>query len=309
MNTIERARGRWKEILPLLGVELTCLRNRHGPCPVCGGKDRFRFDDKNGHGTYYCNGCGAGTGLILVRKLKNWSHAEACAAIDGIIGKEHRPAPLPTQSKTGEAAKAAAITRLLGEADASHVVEAYLMKRGLAVSSAVLKGHRACPYFDEEGKPVGRYPAVLAPIAAADGSVISLQRIYDAEVTPRKKALPPTRTIKGAAVRLMDPTSELGVSEGVETGLAAHELFDVPVWAALSANNLEAFEPPPGVEQLYVFADNDANCEGQAAAFNLARRVNRLNRQRRNNAPPVIVHLPPTVGTDWLDVLIERRPA
>ncbi|MDI5829610.1 hypothetical protein MJN51_36035, partial [Salmonella enterica subsp. enterica serovar Kentucky] len=35
---------------------------RHAPCPACGGKDRFRFDD-NGRGSFICNQCGAGDGL------------------------------------------------------------------------------------------------------------------------------------------------------------------------------------------------------------------------------------------------------
>ena len=46
----DRARGRWPGILTALGVPAKALRNRHGPCPVCGGKDRFRFDDKGGAG-------------------------------------------------------------------------------------------------------------------------------------------------------------------------------------------------------------------------------------------------------------------
>ena len=49
---------RWLAILPALGVPSHFLRNKHGPCPVCGGKDRFRFDDKDGKGTFFCNGCG-----------------------------------------------------------------------------------------------------------------------------------------------------------------------------------------------------------------------------------------------------------
>ncbi|EEY1441531.1 DNA primase, partial [Escherichia coli] len=40
------ARGHWSRILPALGVNV--LKNRHQPCPVCAGKDRFRFDDREG---------------------------------------------------------------------------------------------------------------------------------------------------------------------------------------------------------------------------------------------------------------------
>lgn len=31
------------------------LENKHGPCPICHGKDRYRFDDLEGKGTFYCN--------------------------------------------------------------------------------------------------------------------------------------------------------------------------------------------------------------------------------------------------------------
>src|SRR5262245_19737567 len=101
IGTVDRARGRWREVL-LQFVEARFLTNKHGPCPLCGGKDRYRFDDRNGEGTYYCHQCGAGTGLIMLRKLKNWSHKEACDAVDGIIGTEHRPPAPQAQKKKRE---------------------------------------------------------------------------------------------------------------------------------------------------------------------------------------------------------------
>ena len=42
---------------------------RHCPCPVCGGKDRFRFDNKDGRGTYICNQCCSGDGLELIKTI------------------------------------------------------------------------------------------------------------------------------------------------------------------------------------------------------------------------------------------------
>ena len=67
----KHARGRWKEILPALGVPASFLKNEHGPCPGCGGKDRFRFDDLDGDGTFYCSGGGTennhGDGLELLQ--------------------------------------------------------------------------------------------------------------------------------------------------------------------------------------------------------------------------------------------------
>ena len=44
-ETLERARNRWREILPRLGIETRFLSNKHGPCPLCGGKtSRCRSD-------------------------------------------------------------------------------------------------------------------------------------------------------------------------------------------------------------------------------------------------------------------------
>src|SRR3546814_5882810 len=58
--------NRWPTILPQFGISPSYLTGKQTPCPTCGGKDRFRFDNKDGRGTYYCNKCGPGDGVQLV---------------------------------------------------------------------------------------------------------------------------------------------------------------------------------------------------------------------------------------------------
>ena len=68
-----RAQHSWPAILAGLGIDPRYLQNRHGPCPACGGKDRFRFDDREGQGTFYCNQCGSGDGFHLLERVHGWS--------------------------------------------------------------------------------------------------------------------------------------------------------------------------------------------------------------------------------------------
>ena len=62
--------GAWRQTLENYGCHLPSGRH-HGPCPVCGGKDRFRFDDKEGRGTWFCSQCDpqSGGGLLLLSRF------------------------------------------------------------------------------------------------------------------------------------------------------------------------------------------------------------------------------------------------
>ncbi|SUE86050.1 bacteriophage P4 DNA primase [Salmonella enterica] len=68
-------------------------KNRHQSCPVCGGSDRFRFDDKEGRGTWFCNQCGAGDGLKLVEKVFGVSASEAAGKVNAVTGNLPPVAP------------------------------------------------------------------------------------------------------------------------------------------------------------------------------------------------------------------------
>lgn len=303
LDTIARMRGRWQEILPQLGVDSRFLVNRHGPCPLCGGRDRFRFDDKDGSGSYFCGQCGPGFGIHLLRKLHSWDHKTSCDELDQIIGdapSSYRP---PAEADEAEKAQGrlANIERLLAAANAPEVVARELARRGLVAASEALLGHDSLPYYESREGYQGRFPAVLAPIHGPDGRLQSVQRIYCAAgLAERKKTMPPAETITGGAIRLFNPSETLAVGEGVETCLAVREMFGHPVWAALTAGGLESFEPPAGVRTVLIYGDNDATFTGHAAAYALAKRLVR-------QGFAVEAHIPCNVGDDWLDVLTARK--
>jgi len=93
-DAIAAANGRWPEILAALaGLSDAELSDRHQPCPLCGGTDRYRFDDKDGSGSWFCNQCGgkdqrggAGSGMDLLMRRQGWSFVEAARQVEAFLG-------------------------------------------------------------------------------------------------------------------------------------------------------------------------------------------------------------------------------
>lgn len=180
----------------------------------------------------------------------------------------------------------------------------YLAGRGLSLAAIpyCLRLHPALPYFEGQ-QAVGKFPALVARVVEPDGSGATLHRTYIQDCkkapVPSPKKLMPGKAISGCAVRLFQTDQHLGIAEGIETALAAAELFGLPVWSCISAHGIETFEPPTGVTQVTIFADHDASFTGQQAAFASARRLTKKGIQ-------VEVRIPDDLG-DWLDVLVADR--
>ncbi len=303
-NVRDVAQGRWRSILTILGMDERALSGRHCPCPMCGGKDRFRFDDKDGRGTYFCSGCGAGDGVQLAMGITGLSFRDAAREIERVAGTVR---PTPAKSDRSDEDKLNALRRAFRESrpiargDDAH---AYLAGRGLRLHDLPesIRTHPGMQYRDG-GAVLGTFPAMLATVTDATGRAVSMHRTYIQDCqkapVPAPKKLMQGMPLAGAAIRLTPVSRTLGVAEGIETALAASELFEVPVWSCISTTGIESFEPPEGVEHIVIFADNDANFAGQAAAYRAAHRL-------ALKGIEVEVVIPPSVG-DWLDRLIQTK--
>jgi putative DNA primase/helicase len=99
MNIQELTQGRWPDLLmQLAGLTPNQLTDKHQPCPLCGGEDRYRFDDLNGTGSWYCNQCGgkdqsggAGSGMDMLMRRTSLTYPEACKLIEQHLNIKPEP--------------------------------------------------------------------------------------------------------------------------------------------------------------------------------------------------------------------------
>ena len=296
----DAASGRWRSILTVLGMPERALSGKHGPCPMCGGRDRFRFDDKEGRGTYFCSGCGAGDGVQLAMGITGLGFADVAREIERIVGTAPKRSPKPERTA---ADKVAALRRVFKESvpiKRGDQACSYLARRGLALYDLPLsiRLHPGMRYLDD-GKMLGTFPAMLATVTDSAGRAVSMHRTYLQDgrkaPVPAAKKLMQGLPLTGAAIRLTPVSRSLGIAEGIETALAAAELFEVPTWSCISTAGIETFAPPEGVEHIVIFADHDENFAGQAAAYRAAHRLALRGFE-------VEVCTPAAAG-DWLDEL------
>lgn len=306
------------------GILLKGRNEKVGPCPVCGGSDRFGVNVSKG--LWNCRGCNKGGDVIeLVR------HVDSCdflTAIERLAG-ERRPAnntmqrPDPERERQliharerhGRERQRRAeqelqdAERQLQRADqtwqeaspnlASPAID-YLARRGISIDDVPMSGslrwHPACPW------ELGTKSCVLARYTNA---VTGEPRgIWRRPITGEKPmSLGP---MGGCVIRLWpdDAVNEgLVVGEGIETTLAAATRIEHrgtllhPAWATGSAGNMATFPVLAGIEALTILVDHDASGTGQKAAEVCA--------QRWHDAGKEVVRLMPgDLGADFNDLIM-----
>ncbi|MFO0433085.1 MAG: toprim domain-containing protein [bacterium] len=275
-NAKDLAPGRWPGILRSAGLSESSLSGRHGPCPVCGGKDRFRFADK-GRGQFFCQPCGHGDGWKLLQGVLG---CDFRGAADFVLHHFSEDPVLPARKAPADEPKHLSLDRVRAKAKALWATGTiitqgspaflYLQRRvpGLVCIPACLRQHPALEYYElgDEGEKfrlVGRFPVLLAAVLDSDGHLCNVHRTFLTQDGQKAPLRAPRKLLAGAlapaaAVRLAVPDGEvLGVAEGLETALSASLLFGVPVWSSLNANGLKQFQPPPVIKRVRIFADHD----------------------------------------------------
>lgn len=316
------SQGRWHEILGSF-IDSAFLTGKHCACPVCGGKDRFRFDDRLGSGSFFCNNCGSGDGFKLFQLIHDWSFPKVLQEISKLLhlgnnvpGPKHVSYYLKKLNlgSSNDAMNAEEIAKRRNRLN--HVwkysipvqigdpVDLYLRQRNIELSQypECLRYHAAMPYF--EGKRfVSTFPTMLAMVKDPSGKPITVHRTFltfdgkKAPVEQPKKLMSATGKISGSAIPLFKPTNDiLAVAEGIETAISFYIGSDIPTWATISANGMEKVIVPSEIKEVVIAYDHDDR--GKKAALILSERLLSEGRRVKRVAPPV-------PGSDFNNLLQE----
>jgi hypothetical protein len=265
------------------GIKLSAGTERCGPCPKCGGKDRFWINVKKQ--VWLCRKCETGGDVIaLVRHLDGLSFGEAVRLLAG-----HAPPQKPAAGSQGEPAghmnraepkkaagklpgddepkrKAAWLWSIREPISESNAAGLYLRKRSYEGQFPASLG-----YLPSHGK---HPPATIAAFGFCDEpepGLITPPEIVTAvhltRLTPQggKAPIDPVKIMLGPSMGLpivLAPANDLlaiDITEGIETGLAVFDLRGAGVWVAGAAGRMPALmgTVPAYTECLNIFAERD----------------------------------------------------
>ena len=312
-----------------------------GPCPLHGSRSLSLLVDPAGQ-SFHCFGCGAhGDVITWVMRTEGCDFRQAalrCAAeagvqLEGDPGERRMLPPAPRPPERDDSARigrAVEIWEQTSPIEAGSAVARYLEGRGLwplpeAAHQVLRAATRRYPpdgAVEDRSWPAGRvrHPVMVARVsspgrkltavhctflAPRDGGVGKL--VVDDD-HPAKLVFGPLP--EGAAIRLFPPGEAMGVAEGIETALAASQLFaPLPVWSTISAGGMAKWVSPLAAREVVIFADRDKpyrhgrvvrpEGEGLHAARRLAARLAERGVQAAMRVP-----LEP--AGDYADVLASR---
>lgn len=295
MKTVEAAKGQWAMIFEHYGLPpITGKNHFKGKCPLCDSIGKFRIDNRDGAGTWICT-CGSGDGLKLVTETQGKPFNEVCREIDALIGNTFRRDKVPETSDASKLRKKvlnnfAKMSPLRGTSGAE-----YLNSRG--IYQLPTEAVRLNPKQRHNGRV---YQSIYSLATDDKGELCYLhQTLLDgankADIgasAKRQKSLQEDNYLdhaRSVAIRMFPVASTLGIAEGIETALSAHQIYKVNTWATMTANFMKKFRVPAGVKHLIIFADRDeTSATGLAAACECAH----ANLVAKNDLQRVSVYWP-----------------
>jgi Toprim domain/CHC2 zinc finger len=298
-----------------------------GPCPVCGGTDRFAVSIAKK--IWNCRGCDKGGDIIdLVQHLDGGEFLDAVETLtgqrplgDATAAREHareRDRINREEKAREDARKTADALRWWNEGINiwNTPAQAYLASRACAGMfpvdrDAVFRWHPTCPFGG------GHMPCLLAlyrNVITDDPQGVHRTPLTldgkrpigpDGETIKRKTYGPTTN----AAIKLW-PANTVGnrlvVGEGIETSVSAALHIRhrgqalTPAWACMNAGNIGDLPVLEGVETLTILVDNDPSGTGQRESAKCAERWRLAGRE-------VFRLIPKVSGFDFNDIINHGR--
>ncbi|WP_272575184.1 TOPRIM and DUF927 domain-containing protein [Providencia sp. PROV273] len=295
-----KANGQWQNILSNLGAEVPL--NTHTACPHCGGKDRFRFDDKDGNGTFICSQCGSGDGLDLVQRVLGGSVTEAAYEVAGMIGIDTRSDNPPAYRSHEVKAQQDALKAQQAQRQANEQIEKHKRfterySRTIANAKQGESEYLKAKGFESTTVTLLADGSLIIPLMDADGTITAAQTIKP----NGDKRLLLDSTKNGSYYPINEPVnvSTVIIAEGLATAMTCQLIQpEAHTVAAIDASNLihvaKVMRTKYPESQIIIAGDNDIKPDqpntGKLAAEKAAKAVNG------------IAVLPPTDDkADWDD--------
>jgi hypothetical protein len=256
-----------------------------GPCPNCGGDDRFGINPrklgKNGKaGLFGCRQCGAGGDAIdLERFFTGRGFKDAIKDLSGAPIDEEDPGEAARRARKWAFCRgvveeiAYGLRPVLGSPGEAYLRDERAVDTGLpairqTLETTIAIGWRSSVYFSQDdpkerfhelhGQRLGCIVGIMTDPATGERlAPISRTYIHCGKKIGKAKTLKRAEAERLGVVRLQPATDQLCVGEGIETCLAAIELGYSPVWPTGSAGVMRDMSLVDGVEYLTALADND----------------------------------------------------
>jgi len=280
--------------LPIIGLKRNGLEHT-GPCPVCGGDDRFSINPQKN--IFLCRTCDvAGDQIKLVEHTHGVDFKTALAYLAGDAEAQVDPEKLAERQRAArkieadrkrvsENYRARAISRARNiwaraVPAAGTLVDDYLKLRGLGrleflpPTLRFIADHPFCVGGNSGAREIHRGPCMIAGIQAANGKVRGVHQTWidldrpsgkvalevDGKKQPAKKVL---GSKKGGTIRLsrLKPGGALVMGEGIETTLTALQAGVVEgatYWAGVDLGNMAGRQMPPRNSGLPDMDDQEA---------------------------------------------------